>query len=259
MIGAPVDHELNLVMQSILTYASWSIAAIMLAMAIAKDKRDKSPFYSLLVLAGLVGAYAEPLYDVGMMLWFYTPGIWSHFTAFDIPQPNWTHSGYVILYSGTAMLLCERLRNGLGRDGLFRWFAIALAMSMAFEIIAIQGGAYEYWGPHAFRILEYPLVIGILEATQVIFYALIANLLREKAKSKRVLLSLFIIFPCTFFMVNFGMGSPMIIALHWPTSNPLLVQAATLISIGAALYSVWAVSTILPGKQASSSSQPAIA
>ena len=102
---APIDHALNLTMQSVLTYGSWSLTLVLLFIAFSKDRRDRSPFYTLLVLAGLVGAYAEPLYDVGFMLWFYTPGIWSHFTAFGIPQPNWTHSGYVVLYSGTAMFL----------------------------------------------------------------------------------------------------------------------------------------------------------
>lgn len=257
MLSAPIDHELNLVMQSILTYVSWGLTVVLLLMAVRKDKRDGSPFYSLLVLAGLVGAYAEPLYDVGMMLWFYTPGIWSHFTAFDIPQPNWTHSGYVVLYSGTAMFICEQLRNSPSRQGLLNWFVIALLMSMVFEITAIQGGAYEYWGPHAFRVFEYPLVIGILEATQVIFYALAAHLLREKATSKVMLLSLFAVFPCTFYMINFGLGSPVIIALHWQTPAPWLVKIATLVSITTALFSVWVVANLLPNPQGQRATQTA--
>jgi hypothetical protein len=246
MTAPPYDHPLNLTTQSVLTFGSWSLTALFLAIAIAKDKRDGSIFYTTLVLAGLAGAYAEPLYDVGMTLWFYTPGIWSHFTAFDIPQPNWTHSGYVVLYSATAMFICQNIRNGLTATGLYCWFAFDLACSMAFEIIAINGGAYEYWGPHTFRVLEYPLAIGVLEATQATCYAVLAAIIRERASSNTMLLSLFLLFPAVFFMVNFGLGSPLIIALHWQTPAPLLVQFASIVSILGSLFAVYVAARVLP-------------
>ena len=91
---APIGHELNLTTQTILTYGSWVLTAVIPLLAIWMGMRERTPFYALMVLAALVGAFAEPLYDVGMMLYFYsTRGMWSHFTAFDIPQPIWTHSG----------------------------------------------------------------------------------------------------------------------------------------------------------------------
>lgn len=246
MLSAPYEHPLNLTMQSVLTYASWTLTAVFLTIAIVKDRREGSIFYTVLVLAGLVGAYAEPLYDVGMMLWFYTPGIWSHFTAFNIPQPNWTHSGYVLLYSATAMFICQSIRNGLTPTGLYYWFAVNLACSVAFEIIAINGGAYEYWGPHAFRVFEYPLAIGVLEATQATCYAVLAAMIRERADSNILLLSLFALFPCTFYMVNFGLGSPLIIALHWQTPAPLLVQFASIVSMLGCALAIYAAVRILP-------------
>ncbi|GAB3100426.1 hypothetical protein G8770_04310 [Aestuariicella hydrocarbonica] len=252
----PIDHPLNLTMQTILTVGSWSLTLVFLIMAVIKDKRDGCPFYTLLVLAGLCGAYAEPLYDVGFMLWFYTPGIWSHFTAFAIPQPNWTHSGYVVLYSGTAMLIVEAIRNGLDRTGLFKWWLIALSMSMAFEITGINCGAYTYWGPHAFRIFDYPLVIGVLEATQVICYSVIASLIRTRATSNLQFLGLLVLFPSTFFMINFGVGSPVIIGLHWPTVTPWLVQVTSIISILASIYCVYIASKVLPATRITPQATP---
>lgn len=255
----PVDHPLNLTMQTVLTVGSWGLTLVFLVLAVLKDKRDGRPFYTLLVLAGLVGAYAEPLYDVGFMLWFYAPGMWSHFTAFDIPQPNWTHSGYVVLYSGTALMIIEAIRNGLDRAGLFKWWGIALLMSMAFEMIGINGGTYTYWGPHAFRIFDYPLVIGVLEATQVICFSVIAALIRPRITANHQLLGLFVLFPCTFYLVNFGIGSPVIIALHWQTPSPLLVQCTSLLSMAVCIYVVSVAAKVLPATRVPSREQAAFA
>ena len=242
----PYDHPLNLMMQATLTYASWGITLILLAIAIKRDLREHTAFNSLVILAGLVGAFAEPLYDVGHMLWFYTPGQWTTFTAFAIPQPVWTHSGYVVLYSGPAMYICAQIRQGLSRNGLYKWAGATLLMSMAFEIIGINGGTYTYWGPHAFRILDYPLAIGVLEAAQVICFSVMAAELRRKSQSTLPLLGLFPLFLCTFYMSNFGAGAPLIIALHIEPPSTTLIAAASLLSIGFAGLLVRAAASLLP-------------
>src|SRR5271169_2058318 len=210
----PIDHPLNFTTQAILTDASWALTAVLLVIAIRMGVRQRTPFYALLVLAALVGAFAEPLYDVAMMLYFYsTPGMWTHFTAFDIPQPIWTHSGYVVLYAAPAVYITRQIARGMmTRRTLFVWAGITLLESAAFEIIGINGGLYSYWGPHVFRILQYPLVIGVLEAAQVIVFAVAASQLRARCTAQWQLLGLFVLFPCTFFMANFGAGWPMIIA-----------------------------------------------
>ena len=101
--------ELNLFWQSVFTWASWGIVLIMLVIAARMGLRQRTPFYFIAVLAAGVGAYIEPLYDVAFDLWFYDvsnglPGaMWSHFTAFGIVQPNWSHSGYMILYSSACL------------------------------------------------------------------------------------------------------------------------------------------------------------
>ena len=165
----PIDHELNLTTQAVLTDLSWGLTALLLVIAIRMGLRERTPFYALMVLGALVGAFAEPLYDVAMMLYFYsTPGMWTHFTAFDIPQPIWTHSGYVVLYAAPSIYIARQIARGLmTRHTLFVWSGITLFESAAFEIVGINGGLYSYWGPHVFRIFQYPLVIGVLEAAQV--------------------------------------------------------------------------------------------
>jgi hypothetical protein len=214
--------------------------------------RERTPFYALLVLAALVGAFAEPLYDVGMMLYFYsTEGMFTHFTAFDIPQPIWTHSGYVVLYAAPAIYITHQIARGtMTRRKLFVWAGITLLESAVFEIIGINGGLYSYWGPYVLRIFQYPLVIGVLEAAQVICFAVAASQLRARCTGQWQLLGLFVLFPCTFYMANFGAGWPTIIAIHLEhTSTPVIV-AATVVSIGFAVVLVQAAASFLPQRLA---------
>ena len=244
----PVDHELNLTTQAILTYGSWGLTAVILVLAIWMGSRERTPFYALLALAALVGAFAEPLYDVAMMLYFYsTDGMWTHFTAFDIPQPIWTHSGYVVLYAAPAIYIAHLIARGtMTRRKLFLWAGITLLESAAFEIIGINGGLYSYWGPHAFRIFQYPLVIGVLEAAQVMCFAVAASQLRARCGGQWQLLGLFVLFPLTFFGANFGAGWPTIIAIHLEHTSTAVVAAATVVSIGFAVVLVHAAAAFLP-------------
>jgi hypothetical protein len=244
----PIDHPLNLTTQAILTDLSWALTAVLLVIAIRMGVRQRTPFYALLVLAALVGAFAEPLYDVAMMLYFYsTPGMWTHFTAFDIPQPIWTHSGYVVLYAAPAIYIAHQIaRRTMTHRTLFVWAGITLIESAAFEIIGINGGLYSYWGPHVFRIFQYPLVIGVLEAAQVIVFAVAASQLRARCTTQWQLLGLFVLFPCTFFMANFGAGWPTIIAVHLKHTSTPVIAAATVVSIGLAVMLVRMSASFLP-------------
>ncbi|OSC32275.1 hypothetical protein B8W69_00275 [Mycobacterium vulneris] len=247
----PIDHDLNLTTQAILTYASWALTAVILGFTVRLGVRERTPFYALMVLAAMVGAFAEPLYDIAMMLYFYSgPRMWTHFTAFDIPQPIWTHSGYVVLYASAAVLIARDAHSGaITRVKLFCWAAVELVMSCVFEMFGINGGAYSYWGPHVLRIVNYPLVIGVLEAAQVICFSVAAARLREHATSRWQLVGLFVVFPCTFFGANFGAGWPTIIALHAHNTSTALVAAATVLSISFAVVLVRLAASLLPTEQ----------
>jgi hypothetical protein len=248
----PIDHELNLTTQALLTDLSWGLTAVLLLIAIRMGVRERTPFYALMVLGALVGAFAEPLYDVAMMLYFYsTHGMWTHFTAFDIPQPIWTHSGYVVLYAAPGIYIAHRIARGMmTRRTLFAWAGITLLESAVFEIVGINGGLYSYWGPHVLRIFQYPLVIGVLEAAQVICFAVAASQLRARCTAQWQLLGLFVLFPCTFFMANFGAGWPTIIAVHLERTSTPVVLVAAVISICFALLLVRAAASFLPPQSA---------
>lgn len=136
------------------------------------------------------------------------------------------------------------------RRALYGWAGVELLCSCAFEMIGINGGAYEYWGPHAFRIFEYPLVIGMLETAQVICFSVAAAELRRRSKGPMSLLGLFVLFPCTFYFANFGAGAPTIVAIHLDDPAPALVMLASALSIVFALLLIRGAAQLLPATSA---------
>jgi hypothetical protein len=236
MVTAPlgiIQHQLNLTGQNVLTFVSWALTFVLLGVTIQLGRRERTPFYVLIVAASMVGAFAEALYDEAFSLYFYsTHGMQSFYTAFDVPQPIWTHSGYAVLYALPAVLITYRIRNGgLAPRALYAWAGVEFAMSCVFEMTGINIGTYTYWGPHVFRVFHYPLVIGVLEAAQTICFAVAASQLRPRTASPWGLLGLFVLFPAIFFGANFGAGSPVIIAIHATHASRLAVYLGTLLSI----------------------------
>ena len=243
---APLDHPLNLTMQAVFTYGSWAITFVLLAYALRISLRQRSAFPLLTLLAGTYAALYEPLYDVGFQLLFYIPGQWTVFTAYDTPQPPWTFSGYAILYAGPAIFICERIRQGMSGRGLLKAAGWVFLASCVFEGVGINTGVYEYYGAHALRLFNYPLVVGVLETTQVISFCMAATALRRWVGEGWGLLSLFLLFPFMFYAVNFGLGAPVLVAINMPVVNPGLVLAATLFSISAGVAVVLGLSRLLP-------------
>src|SRR3546814_19428607 len=79
----PVDHPLNVKTQAIKTWGSWGLTLVILATAIRLGIKERTPFYVLVILAAMVGAFDEPIYDAGLMLWFFAPAMWWNFYALD--------------------------------------------------------------------------------------------------------------------------------------------------------------------------------
>jgi hypothetical protein len=247
--------ELDLFWQNIFTFGSWGIVVVMLVIAVRMGLAQRTPFYLFAILAACLGAFAEPLYDVGFDLWFYDvhegePGaMFSHFTAFGIVQPWWSHSGYVILYATACLYAGRRMYEGrMTPQLLFIIWGAEIFASCVFEGIGTGVGVYEYFGPHVLRLWNYPIVIGVLEGTQTILFTVMAVHLWRRLPSTVGLLGLFVLFPVTMLGGNFGLGWPIVIALHLsPAEFSMgLVWAGTLISIAFCGIAVYALTKFLP-------------
>ena len=228
-----VHHHLNLVGQNVLTIVSWILTGVLLVVAYRMCRRERTPFYLAMVLASMVAALAEPLYDVMFSLYFYSgPKMQTSYTVFGIPQPVWAYSGYAILYALPAMFIVREIYTGkMTPNRLWKWALVELLESCVFEITGINIGTYTYWGPHVFRIWHYPIVIGILEAGQVMTFAVVAANLRYRMTAPWQSVALFAIFPLTMVGANFGAGAAEILAIHAQGASVWVIRICTLVSI----------------------------
>lgn len=259
-------HELNLLWQDIFTYVSWGIVALMLLIALRMGRAQRTPFYVFAILAAGVGAFAEPLYDVAFDLWFYDmhngqPGaMYSHFTAFGIVQPLWTHSGYIILYATACLYAGRALYEGrMTPKLLYMIWGAEIAASCLFEAIGTGTGVYTYYGPYVLRVWNYPFVVGVLEGTQTVLYTVLAVHLWRRAPSAWGLLGLFVLFPVTMLGGNCGLGWPIIVALHLSEAefSTAMVWAGTLLSIALCAVAVYGITKFLPQPQGERIATPA--
>lgn len=247
--------ELDLFWQNVFTWGSWSIVLVMLVIAWRMGVKQRTPFYVLAMLAAGVGAFIEPLYDVAFDLWFYdvhngiAGAMYSHFTAFGIVQPNWSHSGYIILYATACLYAGRAIYEGrLSPNMLFLIWIAEITASCVFEVIGTGVGVYTYYGPYVLRIWNYPLVIGVLEGTQVVLYTVLAVQFWRRVSSPAGLAGLFLIFPITMIGANCGIGGPIVVALHLPEEqlSPAIIWAATLFTMALCALAVYGATKFLP-------------
>jgi hypothetical protein len=250
-----MQHELDLVWQDIFTWASWGIVIAMLIAAVVLGRRHRTSFFVLAIVSVGLSAFAEPLYDVAFDLWFYDaqngqPGAaYSHFTAFGIVQPIWTHSGYIILYAAPCLYAGWRMYQGrVTRNFLFVIWGIEIASSCIFEMIGTGVDVFTYYGPYEMRIWNYPLAIGVLEGTQVVLFTVLVVNLWRRIKTGWGMSGLLAVHPITMYAANFGLGWPLIIALHLnePDFSSTYVWIASFMVYALCALAVFAASKFLP-------------
>jgi hypothetical protein len=98
------------------------------------------------------------------------------------------------------------------------------------------------------RIWNYPFVIGVLEGTQVVLFTVLAVNLWRRIKTGWGMTGLLAVHPITMYAANFGLGAPLIIALHLsePDFSSGLVWAATFLVYGLCTLAVFGASKFLP-------------
>jgi len=253
-----VAHHLNHTGQNVLTIASWVITAVVLAVAIHLTRRARDPIFVCVLVASGVAALAEPLYDVMFSLYFYSGhGMQKTYTVFDIPQPVWAYSGYAILYGLPAMFIVKEIGEGkMTPNRLWAWAGVEFVESCVFEIAGTSMGTYTYWGPYEFRLGHYPVVIAVLEAAQVMCFAVACAQLRYRMTAPWQALGTFVIFPVTMLGANFGAGWTTIVALHAHETTVWWVRAATVVSILTAAGLVRLVIGLIPPAGSAATARP---
>jgi len=223
----PVNVPVNLTGQWIMTVLV-VIALLAAAVGSVRMSRRFGSWGPTAVLAGsLLAGFIEPMYCLTMHLWYYRPGQWTMVTAMDNSQPVWSWLSYGAFYGGLTLLVWHRVERGATRSGLAKLGGVLILISIATEIVCIMLGTYEYYGPHPFRVLSYPMWISVANAVIGIVAGVVAARLRPLLPGRQALAYVALV-PATMTMIQFGTGFLALDAINTPhPASWLLYLCAT--------------------------------
>jgi hypothetical protein len=201
----PVDVPVNQTGQWIMTIAV-IVALLAAAIAAVRVSRRLRSWAPTTMLAGsLLAGFIEPIYCSTMHLWYYRPGQWTMYSAMGISQPVWSWLSYGAFYGGLTLLVWWRIEQGASRASITKLGAVLIGIGIATEIACIRLGTYEYYGPHPFRVLSFPVWISVANAVIGIVAGVAAARLRPLLSGPQTWAYIALV-PATMTAIQFGTG-----------------------------------------------------
>jgi hypothetical protein len=244
----PVNTPVNPVGQWIMTLAVIVALLLVAVAAVRMSRRLQTPAPVILLTGSLLAGFIEPMYCLTMHLWYYRPGQWGMYSAMDVTQPVWSWLSYGAFYGGLALLVWWRVEQGATRGSVARLSGVLLLAGIATELLCINLGTYEYYGPHPFRIGSFPVWIAVANAVVGTVAGVVAARLRPLLPGASAWAYLALI-PATMTAIQFGTGFPALDVIN--TSNPStwLLYLSAIVSMALAATLAFAALKLVPTHQ----------
>jgi hypothetical protein len=241
----PVGVPVNLTGQWVLTVGVICGLVVVAVAAVRLGRRLDSWAPVAMVAGSLLSGFIEPIYCITMHLWYYRPGQWTMITAFGNSQPVWSWLSYCAFYGGLSLLVWWRIEKGATRSDLLRLGGILLLIGAATEIVCIKLGTYEYYGPHPFRVAEFPLWIAVANASVGMVAGIVAQRLRPLLPGPQVIAYLALV-PGCMTMIQFGTGFVTLDAINTPNPPMWLLYVLSVISMALSCALSWCALRLVP-------------
>jgi len=167
------------------------------------------------------------------------------FSAVDRTIPWHIAFGYTAGFSAVYLVIYQKALAGtLYQSTVFKTAAITALLYFVGETAGVATGLWVYFEPQPLWILKFtePPIWGMLNASSEIFGAALVVFLLPHLQGMRQALVV-LICPMATLMAHFGAGFPWHNAIN-SSASPMLMNAATLLSMALALL-VWWVASIL--------------
>jgi hypothetical protein len=153
------------------------------------SERGRGPYLPLLLLAGMLSAVCEPVFDNLVLFWYPShQQLWA-FHAFGRTVPICVVIGYGWFDGGLLYLTARLLERGIGRRGLWRLAGIVYLVDFLAIGLTSWLKIAGFYGHPPFSVLGYPLWWGAIDTANVIFGgAVLYYLLPRVAGRRRVYL-----------------------------------------------------------------------
>jgi hypothetical protein len=241
----PVDTPVNATGQLVMTILTVCalVGVLVAGVRMARGRGSAAP---LVLLGGsLLAGFIETLYCLAFHLWYYVPGQWAIYTTMDRSLPIWAWLSYCPFYGGLALWTWNQVDKGATRRQLFQLFGVLVLIGILTEIVCIGVGTYEYYGPHPFRVLNFPIWIAVANASIGIVAGVLAARLHPLLRGRQAL-ALVALVPAVMTMVQFGTGFLALDVINAENPPTWLMYLAATASMALAVTVAWLALRLVP-------------
>jgi hypothetical protein len=220
--------------QLIATIGLWLPATVMFVAAAVYWRRSGSPVYLLGMSGGLIAAFNEPIADLLVMCYHAEIGQWKVLNSFGRDIPLWAVGCYPVYFGGLSLLVYTLLRRGVTRRTYWIGVEVVVLGNVAFEWPVLAAHMYLYYGDQPYRILGFPVLLGVLNALGAVLGAVVLAHLADWLTGAKQLLILVI--PAATMLGSYAVVLPHILTLNSDASAPVKYLGTTVgIGLGIAV------------------------
>jgi hypothetical protein len=156
-LGTPPGHVVpnSASVELIFTVACAFVVVVGLVVTLVHWRRTGCAIGVLLLIGGAIACIQEPMVDtLGNM--YIPPSHYTLFTAYGREMPWFAPFGYALYFAIPMFGYIWAAQRRVGIAQFQRLFAASLGLELLFELIAVNGGFYAYYGDQPLRFFELP-------------------------------------------------------------------------------------------------------
>ena len=211
--------------QLLATIGLWLPATALFVAAAVYWRRGGSPVYLLGMFGGLIAAFNEPIADVLLNCYHAEIGQWTVFSSFGRDIPLWAVGFYPIYFGGLTLLMYTLLLRGVTRRTYWILAGAVVLGNVVLEWPVLPLHMYLYYGDQPYRILGFPILVGVLNTLGATLGAVVMAHLADWLTGPRRLLILAI--PAWSDLAAYGVVLPHLLTLNSEASTPVKYLGTT--------------------------------
>lgn len=244
MIPAPPRNlEMPQTAELLFLGMSAALVVVLIVVGIGELRKRRDPALLLLLVAGGIACFFEPIVDVNGHMYLRERGAIQAYTLYDRAMPIFAVVAYAGYFAALAHAAMRAFAAGITTSQLFKLFGVMAVFNIAFETPAVLLNVYDYYGDQPFDFWGFPLWWGIVNPLSSLIAATVIILARRHIVGWRdwmILPLVFVAAGCA----NGAAAGPIWLALNSGASD-VVKHLAALATLGIALAVVRFIAALM--------------
>jgi hypothetical protein len=186
--GAPLGMTVDAAMEAAFTIVCGLPALVVVVLTVRAVLRKRDFVMPVLLLAGILGMFIEPILDYMGGVWWPVEGSWEAFNLVGVNIPVLVTLVYPWLLGGQAYWTYRSFERGMTERRLWKLVGIFAVNDIVLETIGIKVlGAYAYFGVQPFNFWGLPLWYVPCNAIGPVVAGALTYVLRRRLTGIRLL------------------------------------------------------------------------